>query len=728
MKLSTRLLGTSYRFRSVKELLARANEARSGDELAGIAARSEQERIAAKTVLANLTLNDLRENPVVAYDRDEVTRVIDDALDRDAFAAMRNQTVGEFREWLLNDATSGDAILAAGRGITAEIAAAVAKLCTNLDLIAIASKIRVVTTARTTLGLPGRLSTRLQPNHPRDDLTGIAAAIYEGLAYATGDALIGINPCIDEPDNIRKLLELTADIIDRTGVPTQNCVLGHITTQMRALEAGAPMDIMFQSLAGTEKGNAGFGITVAMLDDGYSMIRETGRLRSANLTYFETGQGSELSADAHEGADQVTLEARCYGLARRYSPLLVNTVVGFIGPEYLYDAKQITRAGLEDHLMGKLLGVPHGADACYTNHARADQNDCENLAVLLAAAGCNYFMAVPMGDDVMLSYQSTSYHDAAALRSVLKLRPAPEFENWCEARGILRDGLLTETRRRRSNRDGSALKKSEPDDANTDFDAMRKSTPARLGLGRAGSRYTTAAMLALRADHARAVDAVLTLVARDWPQRNGLLEVHSQALTREDYIRYPARGRRLTDADAARVARLKPPPLIRSPFPRRKGLGVRSPGGSAKSTPPTVLLCIGDGLSSAAVEKNAAPLLRALTRILAPRYQLLKPIFIRNARVRIEDHLGEILRPDVVCMIVGERPGLVTAESLSAYLIYRPTLKSIEPDRTVISNIHRGGIPIAEAARKIATLIDDANRFEASGAALAEKTAPATYP
>ena len=485
MKLSTRLLGTSYRFRSVKELLARANEARSGDELAGIAARSEQERIAAKTVLANLTLNDLRENPVVAYDRDEVTRVIDDALDRDAFADVRNNTVGEFREWLLDDATTGDAILAAGRGITAEIAAAVAKLCTNLDLIAIASKIRVVTHARTTLGLPGRLSTRLQPNHPRDDLTGIAAAIYEGLAYATGDALIGINPCIDEPDNIRRLLELTADIIDRTGVPTQNCVLGHITTQMRALEAGAPMDIMFQSLAGTEKGNAGFGITVAMLDDGYAMIRETGRLRSPNLMYFETGQGSELSAGAHEGADQVTLEARCYGLARRYSPLLVNTVVGFIGPEYLYDAKQITRAGLEDHLMGKLLGVPHGADACYTNHARADQNDCENLAVLLASAGCNYFMAVPMGDDVMLSYQSTSYHDAAALRAVLKLRPAPEFEDWCERRGILRDGHLTRARRRRTNRDGLALKKIDPD-ANTDFDAMRKSTPARLGVGRAG--------------------------------------------------------------------------------------------------------------------------------------------------------------------------------------------------------------------------------------------------
>ena len=299
MKLSTRLLDATYRFRSVKEVLARANEARSGDELAGIAARSEQERIAAKAVLANLTLNDLRENPVVAYERDEVTRVIDDALDREAFATVRNDTVGEFRQWLLDDATTGDAILAAGRGITAEIAAAVAKLCTSLDLIAIASKIRVVTRARTTLGLPGRLSTRLQPNHPRDDLAGIAAAIYEGLAYATGDALIGINPCIDETDNVRRLLELTADIIERTGVPAQNCVLGHITTQMRALEAGAPMDIMFQSLAGTEKGNAGFGITVKMLDDGYAMMRKTGRLRAPNLMYFETGQGSELSADAH---------------------------------------------------------------------------------------------------------------------------------------------------------------------------------------------------------------------------------------------------------------------------------------------------------------------------------------------------------------------------------------------------------------------------------------------
>lgn len=712
MKLSTRLFGTSYRFRSVKELLARANEARSGDELAGIAARSEKERIAAKTVLADLTLNDLRENPVVPYDRDEVTRVIDDALDSDAFARVRNNTVGEFRQWLLDDTTSGDAILAAGRGITAEIAAAIAKLSTNLDLITIAAKIRVVTKARTTLGLEGRLSTRLQPNHPRDDLTGIAAATYEGLAYATGDALIGINPCVDTPDNIRRILELIADIIERTGAPTQNCVLGHISTQMRALESGAPMDIMFQSLAGTEKGNAGFGITVAMLDEGYAMIRETGRLRSPNLMYFETGQGSELSAGAHEGSDQVTLEARCYGLARRYSPLLVNTVVGFIGPEYLYDAKQITRAGLEDHLMGKILGVPHGADACYTNHARADQNDCENLATLLAAAGCNYFMAVPMGDDVMLSYQSTSYHDASALRAVLKMRPAPEFEAWCERRGILHEGRLTSRAGNAKLLMNSSTKTDRgADDA--DFDAMRRATPARLGVGRAGPRYTTAAMLSLRADHARAVDAVMTTIPHDWARRNGLVEAHSEALTREDYLRYPERGRRIVAADIARIKRLAAP---------------KARNARGKAAQPGVLLCVGDGLSSAAVEKNAIPLLKALERALKSHCHLLKPIFIRNARVRVEDHLGELIRPDVICMIVGERPGLVTAESLSAYVIYRPTLKSIEPDRSVISNIHRGGIPIAEAARKIAALIDDAIRFRATGAALAEKQGPAPAP
>lgn len=443
MKLETRLFGKNYSFRTVKEVLGRANELRSGDELARVGARSERERVAAKMVLADLTLNDLRNNPVVPYDRDEVTRAIDDGLDRAAFDKIKQLSVGEFREWLLQSDCSGEAIAAVSPALTGEMAAAVAKLCSNLDLITIAAKIRVVTKARTTIGLPGRLSTRLQPNHPSDDPDGISASLYEGLAYGAGDALIGINPNIDDPDNIRRLIELVTGIIAKLKVPAQNCVLGHVSTQLRALGAGAPIDIMFQSLAGSEKANAGFGISVALLDDAYRAIRESGALNAPNLMYFETGQGSELSAQAHGGADQVTLEARCYGLARRYSPFLINTVVGFIGPEYLYDAKQIARAGLEDHLMGKLMGVPIGADACYTNHAAADQNDCESLAVLLAAAGCNYFMALPMGDDVMLSYQSTSYHDAAALREVLKLRPAPEFEAWCEQFGILKDGRLS---------------------------------------------------------------------------------------------------------------------------------------------------------------------------------------------------------------------------------------------------------------------------------------------
>jgi ethanolamine ammonia-lyase large subunit len=443
LKLNARLFGKSYRFRSIKEVLSRANELRSGDLLAGLGARSERERVAAKMVLADLTLNDLRNNPVVPYERDEVTRVIDDGLDRAAFDRIKHRSVGELREWLLDGESDNAAIAAISPGLTGEMAAAVAKLCTNLDLITIAAKIRVVTRARTTIGLRGRLSTRLQPNHPSDDPDGIAASLYEGLAYGAGDALIGINPNSDDPDNVRRLIDMVTEIIANLEVPAQNCVLGHVTTQLRALRASAPIDIMFQSLAGTEKGNAGFGISVAMLDEAYRAIRETGALNAPNLLYFETGQGAELSADAHQGADQVTLEARCYGLARRYSPFLINTVVGFIGPEYLHDAKQIARAGLEDHLIGKLMGVPIGADACYTNHAAADQNDCESLAVLMAAAGCNYFMAVPMGDDVMLSYQSTSYHDAAALREVLSLRPAPEFDAWCEQRGILKDGRLT---------------------------------------------------------------------------------------------------------------------------------------------------------------------------------------------------------------------------------------------------------------------------------------------
>jgi ethanolamine ammonia-lyase large subunit len=383
--------------------------------------------------------------------------VIDAGVDEAVYREVAGWSVGQLRDWLLADGTTTEAMRRVSRGLTAEMAAAVAKLCSNLDLVYGARRLPVTTRARTTIGLPGRLSTRLQPNHPSDDPRGITAAIYEGLSYGAGDALIGINPCIDDVENVTKLLRLTSELIERWRIPTQNCVLAHVTTQMRALERGAPMDILFQSLAGTEAAIASFGITVAMLDEASAMIRERGTLRHGapanrarsapsggrQLMYFETGQGSELSANAHGGADQVTLEARCYGLARRYDPLLVNTVVGFIGPEYLADGRQIVRAGLEDHFMGKLLGLPLGADACYTNHADADQNDCDTLATLLTTAGCNYFMGVPAGDDVMLSYQCTSYHDGATLRQLLGLRPAPEFETWMVEHGLMADGRLT---------------------------------------------------------------------------------------------------------------------------------------------------------------------------------------------------------------------------------------------------------------------------------------------
>ena len=443
MRLSIRLHGRSYRFGSVREVLGRASEPKSGDTLAGVGARSHQERAAAKHVLADLTLADLRAHPVVPLDEDEVSRVIEAGIDEAAYREIQSWSVAELRDWMFADATSTDAIRRASRGLTAEMAAAVAKLCSNLDLVYGARKMPVVARARTVVGLPGHLSTRLQPNHPVDDHRGITAAIYEGLAYGAGDALIGINPCIDTVANVSSLLQLTHDLIERWHIPTQNCVLAHVTTQMRALEAGAPMDILFQSLAGTEAGNRSFGVNVAMLDDARALIHERGTLRGRQLMYFETGQGSELSAGAHAGADQTTLEARCYGLARRYDPFLVNTVVGFIGPEYLADGRQIVRAGLEDHFMGKLLGIPIGADACYTNHTDADQNDCDTLATLLATAGCNYFMGVPGGDDVMLSYQCTSYHDGATLRQLLGLRPAPEFEAWLVEHGLMADGRLT---------------------------------------------------------------------------------------------------------------------------------------------------------------------------------------------------------------------------------------------------------------------------------------------
>jgi ethanolamine ammonia-lyase large subunit len=415
---------------NLRELLAKASPARSGDELAGLAAGSAEERVRAQMRLADRPLSVFLREPIIPYEADEVTRLICDSHDAEAFAPVAHLTVGEFRDWLLSEQATAQRLRSLAPGLIPEMAAAVSKIMRLQDLVSVAAKCRVVTRFRSTIGLPGRLSTRLQPNHPTDDLQGIAASIFDGLCYGNGDAVIGVNPVADSPARVESLLRMLDRIREHHQIPTQICVLAHVTTQMKALARGAPLDLVFQSVAGTEAANASFGVNLSVLDEAWQAARELHG--GANVMYFETGQGSALSANAHHGVDQLTCEARAYGVARRYQPLLVNTVVGFIGPEYLYNGKQILRAGLEDHFCGKLLGLPMGCDICYTNHAEADQDDMDALLTMLGVAGCNYIMGVPGADDVMLHYQSTSFHDALYLRSVLGLRPAPEFEAWLE--------------------------------------------------------------------------------------------------------------------------------------------------------------------------------------------------------------------------------------------------------------------------------------------------------
>jgi ethanolamine ammonia-lyase large subunit len=437
-----------YCFADLRELLAKATPFRSGDALAGLAASSAEERVAAQFALADLPLTYFLVEQVIPYGNDEVTRLIVDTHDAEAFAQIRSLTVGEFRDWLLSDDATGDRLAQLAPGLTPEMAAAVSKLMRVQDLIAVAARIRVVTRFRTTVGLAGRLSARLQPNHPTDDIAGIAASILDGLLLGSGDAVIGINPVGDSVATTTQLLRLIDGLRQRFQIPVQSCVLAHVTTQLAALEQGAPVDLIFQSIAGTEAANRSFGLNLALLDEaneaGKSLRRGAvcadGSI-GGNVMYFETGQGSALSANAHHGVDQQTIEARAYAVARHYQPMLVNTVVGFIGPEYLYDGKQITRAGLEDHFCGKLLGLPMGCDVCYTNHAEADQDDMDALLTLLGAAGVNYIMGVPGADDVMLNYQSTSFHDALYLRRILGLRPAPEFEQWLAGDGFQRLAL-----------------------------------------------------------------------------------------------------------------------------------------------------------------------------------------------------------------------------------------------------------------------------------------------
>jgi ethanolamine ammonia-lyase large subunit len=430
-----------YSFADLAKLLAKASPLRSGDVLAGVAAETGEERVAAQYALADLPLDAFLSEDVVPYEHDEVTRLILDTHDKKAFQPIAHLTVGSFRDWLLSDAANPETLSTLAPGLTPEMVAAVSKICSLQDLMMIAAKCRIITRFRNTIGLPGCLCVRLQPNHPTDDLRGIAASILDGLLLGAGDAVIGINPATDSPERAHALLSMLEDVRIKLDIPTQSCVLAHVTTMLALIGRGTPVDIVFQSIAGTEAANQSFGIDLALLSEAReaALSLDRGSIGD-NVMYFETGQGSALSANAHHGVDQQTLEARAYAVARRFQPLLVNTVVGFIGPEYLFDGKQITRAGLEDHFCGKLLGLPMGCDVCYTNHAEADQDDMDALLALLVAAGVNYVMGVPGADDIMLGYQSTSFHDAIAMRELFGRKPAPEFESWLRRQGLLEDG------------------------------------------------------------------------------------------------------------------------------------------------------------------------------------------------------------------------------------------------------------------------------------------------
>ncbi|WPK11577.1 ethanolamine ammonia-lyase subunit EutB [Lysinibacillus louembei] len=442
VNLSVILGGEKYNFKSLKEVMAKANEEKSGDRLAGIAAETVQERIAAKAVLSELLVKDIRENPLIPED-DEVSRIIEKDVNEQIYGEIKNWSIEQLREYILSNTTGDRELKRLSKGMNSEIIAAVTKLMSNLDLVHAANKVEILSTCNITIGQKGTLSSRLQPNHPTDNIDGIIASLKEGLSYGIGDAVIGINPVDDSVESVKRVLHATKNFINEWDIPTQNCVLAHITTQMKAIQQGAPADMIFQSIAGTEVANRSFGISADLIREAEELIKKQGTGTGPNLFYFETGQGSELSAEAHYGVDQLTLESRNYGFARHFNPYIVNTVVGFIGPEYLYNNKQVIRAGLEDHFMGKMHCLPMGVDICYTNHIKADQNDIEDLGVLLTAAGVNFIIAAPMGDDVMLNYQSMSYHDVATLLQTLGKTPAPAYLAWLEKMGIYENGRLS---------------------------------------------------------------------------------------------------------------------------------------------------------------------------------------------------------------------------------------------------------------------------------------------
>ena len=708
MKYSHTIGGRTYQFADLKTLLAKATPLRSGDVLAGLAAQSAQERVAAQMALAEVPLTAFLSETVIPYEDDEVTRLIMDTHDQAAFSPVAHQTVGGLRDWLLSDAADSVTLARLAPGLIPEMAAAVSKIMRLQDLIAVGAKCRVVTRFRDTIGLPGRLSTRIQPNHPTDDPRGVAASLIDGLLLGGGDAVIGINPASDNVDSCIRLLTMLEELRLRLDIPTQSCVLTHVTNAMQAMERGAPMDLVFQSVAGTEAANQSFGINLALLGEARAMALSLRRgTVGDNVMYFETGQGSALSADSHHGVDQQTLEARAYAVARAFSPLLVNTVVGFIGPEYLYNGKQITRAGLEDHFCGKLLGVPMGCDVCYTNHAEADQDDMDALLTLLATAGCSFIMGVPGADDVMLNYQSTSYHDALYVRRALAKRPAPEFEAWLERMGILdgrgyRQSLSAASTDSPVAAELHAIIPRQGQIATTElWKKLRRFTPARIGIDPSGNSLPTQAHLDFQWDHAQARDAVYSeldseaLAAGLRAQGLDSILLHSEAANRSEYLQHPDWGRRL-NAESREVL-------------------------SALPKTWNVVFVIADGLSAAAVNSHALPLLAAVLPSLLQEGWRIGPVaLISQGRVGSGDEIGHCLTAEIVVVLVGERPGLSSPDSLGTYLTWQPRPGTRDSMRNCLSNIRPDGQTYALAAARLLYLMHESRRLLFSGVDLKE--------
>ena len=663
-------------FPDLKTLLAKASPLRSGDVLAGVAATSGEERVAAQYALADLPLTGLLDDPVIPYESDEVTRLIVDSHDRAAFAPIAHLTVGGLRDWLLSDASTPETLAALAPGITPEMAAAVSKISRLQDLMVMAAKCAVVTRFRNTIGLPGRLSVRLQPNHPTDDPAGIAASILDGLLLGAGDAVIGINPATDSPERAHALLAMLDELRLKLEVPTQTCVLAHVTTTLDLIGRGAPVDLVFQSIAGTQAANKSFGIDLALLAEAQAAALSLARGSVGdNVMYFETGQGSALSADAHHGVDQQTLEARAYAVARRFRPLLVNTVVGFIGPEYLYDGKQIIRAGLEDHFCGKLMGLPMGCDVCYTNHAEADQDDMDALLTLRHRR--QLVMGVPGADDIMLGYQSTSFHDALAMRDLLGAGRRRNSRPGSRARA---DGRRAHPPARCPAASARCCRREAMPGASTASSLstapprrrrpwrLRRFTAARIALPRSGASLATAPLLEFRLAHARARDAVhapfdaARLCAELAPLGLPVLTVASAAQDRQQYLMRPDLGRRLADDGAALLA-------AQAGSGRDVGSGY------------DVAFVIADGLSARAVAAHAQPLLADVLPRLAD-LRIAPLVVARLGRVALGDAVANALGAEIAVMLIGERPGLSAPDSMGAYLTLHPRRTPPTPSAT----------------------------------------------